>query len=114
MAKGDMELKVVFDDASLDVALDKVRRLAEELEATQKLVADVTQQVQHLEAEEQLVTPSAAVYAFMGFLMGQDPSVSFGTSCSVSPAISLASQFCQSQGWPMPPEGFSKQIKPWK
>lgn len=114
MPSREVPVRVSFDDASIDVAIEKCQRLVAELEVTRQMVSEVTEQVHALESEEQLVTPAAACYAFMGFLMGQDPPVSFGRGCHVGSGISLAGQFCKIQGWPMPPEGFSDAIKPWK
>lgn len=58
---------------------------------------------------EGTIGEAGAVYAFMGWLLTQQD---FANLLSAQQASSLVKQYCVSQGWTEPPDGWYEHIKP--
>jgi hypothetical protein len=63
------------------------------------------------ENKESTVSPSEALYAFMGWLTTRNNPVTFSGSHDAGEAVNLIKQFTDSQGWGEPRDHWDKNIK---
>jgi len=60
---------------------------------------------------ESAVSPSEALYAFMGWLTARPTPVTFSGCHHAGEAVDLISQFVKNQGWDEPRDGWDKRLK---
>lgn len=73
------------------------------------------QQIQQfIEAQQQPINPSEAIFAFMGWLTTRHQAAGpFSRSHNASQAAELCREFTTLQNWDPPREGFHHHIKPF-